>query len=527
MRFSLTAQLVAALAVVALVIGIVGARIVVRFEGDRLATMLTVEIEQRFRLFALSLKDDVISEDLPRLETNFRDFVQMDASLLSVHLANEKKRSLFTWRRPLSGNPSSKNGSDEILRLSMPISHGGELFGAVSAEWSMAPIHALISERMGVLAIAFTAIAGLISLFGYWVVSAFAIKPIGRIVRQLREFRDNRFDSVVPLSRSAAREIADLDHAANALGDFLKHRERREMELHAARDAAEAASRTKSAFLANMSHELRTPLNAIIGFSELIQMQTLGPLGNEKYVEYLHDIHLAGQRLLAVVNDILDIARVEMGSLKLDVGKFSLKPILGVCLTAARGEAKAKRIDLREHLPAHLPALNADEQKLKQAVSNILSNAVKFTPEGGRVTMTVEWHPTLGIAISIADTGTGIPSDKLESVLAPFGQVDMSLARKYEGAGLGLPLAKALVELQGGTLTLTSEVGVGTEVRITLPPERLALDSPAEPSVPPALPGAASPGSTAAAQRRILEAFQPDGDRVAAPHANPGRRVHH
>jgi signal transduction histidine kinase len=522
MRFSLTAQLVAALAVVALVIGIVGARIVVRFEGDRLATMLTVEIEQRFTLFALSLKDDVISEDLPRLETNFRDFVQMDASLLSVHLANEQKRSLFTWRRPLS-----KNGSDEMLRLSMPISHGGELFGTVSAEWSMAPIHALISERMGVLAIAFTTIAGLIALFGYWAVSAFAIKPIGRIVQQLREFRDNRFDRVAPLSRLAAREIADLDRAANALGDFLKHRERREAELHAARDAAEAANRTKSAFLANMSHELRTPLNAIIGFSELIQMQTLGPLGNAKYLEYLHDIHLAGQRLLSVVNDILDLARVEMGGLKLEVSNFSLKPILGVCLTAARGEAKAKRIDLREHLPAHLPALIADELKLKQAVSNILSNAVKFTPEGGRVTMTVEWHPTLGIAILIADTGDGIPADKLESVLVPFGQADISLARKYEGTGLGLPLAKAFVELQGGALTLKSEVGVGTEVRITLPPDRLALDTPAEPSVPPALPGVDSPGLTAAARRRILEAFQPDRDGTASPHISTEGRARH
>jgi signal transduction histidine kinase len=412
------------------------------------------------------------------------------------------------------------NGSNETLRISVPINHGGELFGTVSAEWSMSPVQALIYEGMRVLSIAFTAVAGLIALFGYWAVSVLAVRPIGRIVRQLREFRDNHFDQVAPLSRTAAREIADLDQAANALGEFLKNRDRREMELHAARDAAEAANRTKSAFLANMSHELRTPLNAIIGFSELITTQTLGPLGNERYLEYMHDIHAAGQRLHSVVNDILDMAKVELGSLELDVSTFPLKPLLGSCVSAAREEAKAKRIDVREHLPAHLPALLADERKLRQAVSNILSNAVKFTPEGGRVTMTVEWHHTLGIAISITDTGEGIPADKLESVLAPFGQADMSLSRKHEGAGLGLPLAKALVELHGGTLTLKSTVGAGTEVKIALPPERLATapsDGPAPVSAPPATVG----------KERILAAFGHEDGFAVPSHAGAAGRTRH
>jgi PAS domain S-box-containing protein len=250
-------------------------------------------------------------------------------------------------------------------------------------------------------------------------------------------------------------------------------RKRAETELRAAVRQAELANRTKSEFLANMSHELRTPLNAVIGFSEIMRNELFGPLGNSNYVDYVRDIHESGTHLLSVINDILDVSKAEAGKIELHEDDVDIDDILQASLRYVRDRANAVNVQLVDQLPARLPQIRVDPLRLKQILLNLLSNAVKFTPEGGQITVTGEVGADGDFLLSISDTGIGIAPEDIHRVLEPFGQADSALHRRYEGTGLGLPLAKALVELHGGALGLESQPGVGTTVTLRLPRERL------------------------------------------------------
>jgi PAS domain S-box-containing protein len=250
-------------------------------------------------------------------------------------------------------------------------------------------------------------------------------------------------------------------------------RHRAENDLLIAKESAELANRTKTEFLANVSHELRTPLNAVIGFSEIMSSELLGKIGNSQYKGYCHDIHQSGIHLLNVINDILDISKIEAGKLDLYDEEFDPVEAIESCMRLINERALNGNIDLSIMLRGKLPNIMADERKLKQILLNLLSNAVKFTPEGGRVSVQAEADAESGFRVSVSDTGIGIASNNIDSVLTPFGQVDSALARKFDGTGLGLPLAKSLTELHGGTLNLESVIGSGTTVTIQLPPRRL------------------------------------------------------
>jgi signal transduction histidine kinase len=226
-----------------------------------------------------------------------------------------------------------------------------------------------------------------------------------------------------------------------------------------------------------MSHELRTPLNAILGFSETMLYETFGPLGAPRYKEYLGDIHKSGSHLLSLINDILDIARFDAGQAELYEEVFDLEPLAAECMRMIAGHAEKCDIVLFTELAADLPALRADKRRIKQVLINLLSNAVKFTPAGGRVKFSAALTE-LGLAMAVRDTGIGIAEQDIPKALERFGQVDSSLARKYEGTGLGLPLSKQLMELHGGSLSLESQEGVGTTVTVTLPPDRLTASAP-------------------------------------------------
>jgi signal transduction histidine kinase len=242
--------------------------------------------------------------------------------------------------------------------------------------------------------------------------------------------------------------------------------------LIAAKEAAEAADRAKSEFLANMSHELRTPLNAIIGFSTLMHDAAFGPL-HERYRSYAKIVTDSGSHLLSLINDILDIAKAESQGLELGDAEVDLSEVVTFSVAMVEPMAVNCKVACQSTVDDGLPLFWGDGKKLRQILINLLSNAVKFTPAGGTVRLTVQREQSGGLMVSVADTGIGIAADKIPVALAPFGQVDSSLARKYDGVGLGLPLTKRLIELHGGTMEISSEPGQGTTVTARFPTERL------------------------------------------------------
>ena len=246
-------------------------------------------------------------------------------------------------------------------------------------------------------------------------------------------------------------------------------RQRGERALRAAAVEQALASRAKSEFLANMSHELRTPLNAIIGFSDIIAAQP--NLTKERSAEYAGLINTAGKHLLAIISDILDVAKIESGTFELDLEAMPLRECLTAAAAMIEHRCAEKRQALAVVLPERLPLVRADRRRLKQVVINLLSNAHKFTPEGGSITLAAAAIDAHYVAVSVRDTGIGMNPEEMQVALKAFGQVRAGHTRTHEGTGLGLPIAKALVEQHGGRLWLDSAEGRGTTVAFTIPVE--------------------------------------------------------
>ncbi len=252
----------------------------------------------------------------------------------------------------------------------------------------------------------------------------------------------------------------------------IKRRVRqRTVELAQARDVAERANRSKSAFLATMSHELRTPLNAIIGFSDVIG-GLRGTSALEKSREYAKDIRQSGIHLLGIINDILDLSKAEAGKLQLQEGHVDLATVITACINMIAEQAEQSGVAIETDMPATPPAIRGDEQKLRQAMLNLLSNALKFTPHGGTVTVRVRQRKDGTVDLAVIDNGIGMRKEEIPLALENFGQVDNSLQRKYHGTGLGLPLVRSIVELHGGAISVESEQDKGTAVTLTLPGRR-------------------------------------------------------
>ncbi len=250
--------------------------------------------------------------------------------------------------------------------------------------------------------------------------------------------------------------------------------ERKRIEAAQKRAMAEAvaANRSKTEFLANMSHELRTPLNAVIGFSEVIKTEPFGPLGAPQYADYIEDIFQSGQYLLSVINDILDMSKIEAGEMQMVEAVFGIPHTAESCRRLIAERAQKGQVKLIVEIQDDLPPLRADERMVKQMLLNLLTNAVKFTPQGGEVTLRAEMDKVGCLVISISDTGVGIAPQDMERVLQPFGQADSSLHRAYEGTGLGLPLVKSMAELHGAHLMIDSTLNKGTTVAIRFPVAR-------------------------------------------------------
>jgi two-component system cell cycle sensor histidine kinase PleC len=263
--------------------------------------------------------------------------------------------------------------------------------------------------------------------------------------------------------------------------DFVSNEQlRRAKELSDdLRVQAESANKAKSDFLAVMSHELRTPLNAILGFTQLMQQRMFGPIG-ERYAAYADDIYKAADHLLSIITDILDLSKAEAGKLTLHEETADLLGVLDQCLRLLRERAAEQGLRLSlQGPPGGGLYLRGDERLLKQAFINVVGNAIKFTPAGGAVEVAVEPAPDGGWAVRISDTGIGIAEADLARVLEPFVQVENAFARKHGGTGLGLPLVRQIVELHGGSMSITSTLGAGTSVVVRLPKDRISLPPPA------------------------------------------------
>jgi two-component system cell cycle sensor histidine kinase PleC len=262
--------------------------------------------------------------------------------------------------------------------------------------------------------------------------------------------------------------IAELE-TAKALSDEARRR-------------AEEANLAKSRFLASMSHELRTPLNAILGFSEVMATEVLGPMQNRTYRDYARDIHDSGRHLLDLINEILDLSRVEAGRYQLNEEPIALADLVEDCCHLTELKARNKGIRLIQQYEPALPRLTADERALRQITLNLLSNAVKFTPSGGEVTVKVGWTAGGGQYLSIGDNGPGIPADEIPVVLSAFGQGSIAIKSAEQGTGLGLPIVQALVAMHGGEFELRSKLREGTEAIAIFPATRVMEDMPALPT---------------------------------------------
>jgi signal transduction histidine kinase len=275
------------------------------------------------------------------------------------------------------------------------------------------------------------------------------------------------------LASRATAEAERLRHHIAELEATKRVLEATTADLKTALDTAATASQVKSQFLATMSHELRTPLNAIIGFSEIIASETFGPLGDPHYPDYARDIHASGRHLLDLINDILDLSTLDARRFELHDEEIDLHELVEGVVRMIGVEASRIGVSVHAASGEELPLLRADARRVRQVLLNLLSNAVKFTQRSGEIRITMMRRRGGALSIVITDTGIGIAAHDIARAFERFGQIDSSLSRKYEGTGLGLPLARSLMELHGGRLDLESEVGVGTTVTVSFPAERL------------------------------------------------------
>jgi len=277
---------------------------------------------------------------------------------------------------------------------------------------------------------------------------------------------------IFPVDVTAIRVSSQDEELACVFARDISERKQAEADLRIALSQVEAADRAKSEFLSTMSHELRTPLNAIMGFAEIMEIEMFGPLGSERYTACAGDIHHSARHLLGIINGVLDLSKAEAGRLTLDEEEVAIDEVFDQCLRLFREKASLQGVDLSLACEPGLPIVLADSRVLLQIVINLVSNALKFTPAGGRIVVSAGVAPSGGCTMVVEDTGCGISEENLALVTEPFLQIENALTRRHEGTGLGLALVKKYTELHGGALQIESALDRGTKISVHFPPER-------------------------------------------------------
>jgi signal transduction histidine kinase len=356
-----------------------------------------------------------------------------------------------------------------------PIELDGEVIGAIQIRSNLDQIKATIATYLAVVLVIV-----LLAIALAWLLASLLQRTVTQPIFGL-------LDTMATVARERDYSLRAEKHGDDELGALvdgfnamLAETEAHRIELNTARQEAESANRLKSDFLAQMSHELRTPLNAILGFSDFMLNEPHGPLGHENYREYLGDIKNGGQHLLGVINDILDLSKIEAGGTEIDEEVLDTEELINESTRLLRERAEAAGIDLRTEVEPGLPHLYGDGKLLKRSLLNLLSNAIKFTPARGQITVRADEEAGGAIALTVIDNGIGIAPQQIEHVMSPFGQAENVMTRSQDGTGLGLPLVKSFIELHGGALELRSALGEGTKVTLLFPAERTRVRPVAE-----------------------------------------------
>jgi signal transduction histidine kinase len=379
--------------------------------------------------------------------------------------------------------------SGDHLTFASPIAAGtGEPVGTLLVWVSTAAISAEVWKAVRDDAATAAILAVITAVVVFLGVNLIA-DPLARITAAMIRIGEGDLDTVVPsgyrndeVSRMAAAlerlrlnglRVEQAERGLRRANAMLEQRVReRTAELERARMQAEEANRAKTEFLANMSHDLRTPLNAILGFSEIMRSEAFGPLGDSRYAEYVEDIHHSGSLLISLINDLLDISKVEAGKYELVEEDIDVAALIQGCFRQLATAASAAGQTLTAEVQPEMPVLRGDQRVLVQILNNLLSNAVKFTPHGGRIAVTARTDPDGRILLSVADNGIGMTEEGLAKALKPFEQAHNARSREHKGTGLGLHLCDNFMRLFGGTLEIESHLGEGTTATIAFPSER-------------------------------------------------------
>lgn len=430
------------------------------------------EVNRKSRKSAI-IYSELLSESLWNLDNVGVELVLgtvIDDPDVSEVRVFDEKQELFASKVRKQDEPVQK-----FTSVYHPIIHMSNLeirqIGSLEIDFQSNRLWQTIIEQTAFITLTMSLLVGLILISVVLACQNLIGRPLAEFRESIRRAKDQKTISHVPIS--APDEIGEVITSYNGLQKKLSAEKE---SLRQAVEMAMTANRSKSEFLANMSHELRTPLNGIIGFAEIMERETFGQLGSAKYEEYVRDIETSGRHLLSLINDILDMSKIESGHFEIYEQLNNLNDIVISCRRMIAPKAREKSIELSTHIAPTTLGLFGDSRSIKQIILNLLSNSVKFTPEGGIVVIEILLTEDRQVSMKVSDTGIGISPENLKKVTEPFHQGESAFQRRYQGTGLGLAITQKLVEAHGANMEIVSTQGAGTTITVLFPPERTWLD---------------------------------------------------